>query len=65
MKYNIPILPKHDIDYAYKMGYDCGVNGASDTNCYFSIFANPESTKSWEQGKKDADKSKGDNHAKD
>jgi len=44
--------------YAYKMGYDCGLNGANETNCNFGIFSTPENTKLWEEGKKDADKVK-------
>ncbi len=49
------ILPQISTDYAYKMGCDCAVNGADTTNCHFSIFASPENTKAWEQGKKDGE----------
>jgi hypothetical protein len=48
------IPPKRDKSYAYKMGYDCGKNGANTTNCHFSIFSSKENTKEWERGKKDA-----------
>lgn len=47
------IPPKSDSDYAYKMGYDCGKNGANKTNCHFAIFSSPENTKEWERGKKE------------
>lgn len=47
--------PKVDSDHAYKMGYDCGINGANKTNCHFSIFSSPENTKAWEKGKSDAE----------
>lgn len=40
---------------AYKRGEDYFFNGANDYNCRFSIFATPENTKAWEQGKKDAE----------
>lgn len=43
---------------AYEHGYDCGINGANQTNCNFTIFSTPEKTKEWERGKKDAEKSK-------
>jgi len=39
---------------AYELGFDCGKNGANETNCHFSIFARPEYTKAWELGKADA-----------
>lgn len=47
--------PRRDTDYAYRMGYDCGKNGANTTNCHFGIFSTPENTKAWERGKADAD----------
>jgi hypothetical protein len=42
-------------EYAERMGYDCGWNGADTTNCRFSIFATPELTAAWERGKKRAE----------
>lgn len=48
------IPPKRNLDYAYKMGHDCGLNGADETNCHFSIFSSPENTKEWEKGKEDS-----------
>ena len=47
--------PSRSTEYAYKMGIDCAVNGATETNCHFSIFSSPENTKAWEQGKKDGE----------
>ena len=45
------------LSYAYKMGFDCGKNGANTTNCNFSIFNSEDNTKEWERGKTDASKS--------
>ena len=39
----------------YKAGYDCGLNGADVINSDFRLFATPEQTKEWEQGKRDAE----------
>jgi len=39
----------------YKLGFDCGLNGANMENCHCSIFSSPENTKKWEQGKRDGD----------
>jgi len=49
------VVPKRTKNYAYRMGYRCGVNGADETNCHFSIFSTPENTKEWERGKNDAE----------
>ncbi len=49
---------KSNKDYAYRMGYDCGLNGSNLTNCAFTIFSSPENTKEWERGKKDGEKAK-------
>ena len=49
--------PKRDIEYAYKMGYDCGKNGATETNCHFAIFSSPENTAAWDRGERDANQS--------
>ncbi len=43
-----------DKEYAYKMGYDCGKNGANLKNCHFTIFSRKEFTKAWENGKREA-----------
>ncbi len=48
--------PKRDMEYAYEMGRDCGINGANETNCHFAIFSSPENTTAWERGKRDAGK---------
>ena len=45
-----------DKEYAYKMGYDCGKRGANLKNCHFTIFSQEEFTKSWEEGKRKAEK---------
>jgi len=52
------IVPKRTKIYAYRMGYDCGINGSNLTNCHFGIFSTPENTKAWERGKKDGEKIK-------
>lgn len=52
------IPEKQDKEYAYKMGYDCGLNGSTLTNCDFHIFSSPENTKEWERGKKEAEQIK-------
>lgn len=43
---------------AYRFGYDCGINGANQTNCNCAIFSSREKTKEWERGKADADSTK-------
>lgn len=43
-----------DKEYAYKMGYDCGKNGANLKNCHFTIFSQKEFMQAWEEGKKKA-----------
>jgi len=50
------IPPERTEEYAYKMGFDCAVNGANTTNCHFSIFASKDKTKAWETGKQDGEK---------
>lgn len=35
---------------AFQLGLDCGMNGATEKNCDFRIFATPELTKEWERG---------------
>jgi ribosome modulation factor len=45
-------------EYAYQMGYDCGINGANTTNCSFAIFSDHAFTKEWERGKRNAEKIK-------
>ncbi len=49
------LLPKTKMGRAYKMGFDCGVNGPNQTNCHFTIFCCPENTRAWEAGKRDAE----------
>ncbi len=39
----------------YEHGYDCGKNGANETNCDFRIFSTQDRMKAWELGKKDAE----------
>lgn len=41
-------------DYAYQMGYDYSRHGASEVNCFFTLFATPELLRAWEEGKADA-----------
>ena len=46
---------KKEITKEYRAGFDCGINGANEENCHFSLFSTPERTKEWEKGKKDAE----------
>lgn len=46
------------LKYAYRMGYDAGVNGSDEINCNFRIFATHESMKEWERGKAAGDAEK-------
>jgi len=50
------VPPKVEESHAYKMGFDCGTNGANEENCHFSIFSSPENTQAWKKGKADAEK---------
>mgnify|MGYP001812422789 CR=1 FL=1 len=43
-------------DEAYKAGYDCGLNGFSETNTHFSFFCSRENSEAWEHGKRDAER---------
>lgn len=43
---------------AYLAGFDCGLNGASITNCNFKYFATVGSKIEWERGKKKGDREK-------
>lgn len=40
---------------AYKLGFDCGTNGANEDNCHWPIFVIPEYAIAWERGKADAE----------
>lgn len=42
---------KGNLKKCYEAGKDCGVNGATLENCHFGLFASPEMTKAWEDGK--------------
>lgn len=44
------------ITEAYKLGFDCGKNGANKINSHFSIFSDSINTWAWEDGKKDGEK---------
>jgi ribosome modulation factor len=52
------VEPKMTEERAYRLGYDCGMNGANLTNCNFSIFQLPYWTAAWERGKADGEKVK-------
>lgn len=54
----IKTVNSKDEKIAVAMGYDCGINGADEKNCHFSLFTTSELTKAWEQGKKKADEEK-------
>lgn len=51
-------LPTAKEKVCYTMGYDCGLNGADEKNCHFSLFSSLENTKAWEAGKTQAEKDK-------
>lgn len=46
------VAPAHK---AYNLGFDCGLNGDNDDNCYFAIFVFPELSAEWQRGKRDAE----------
>ena len=54
----LPKIPTFDIRHCYRLGYDCGKNGATTTNCHFAAFASPKKTAAWEEGKRDAEQNK-------
>lgn len=54
----LPTIPVFDLKHCYRLGYDCGKNGSSTTNCHFAAFATPEKTKEWERGLADANAGK-------
>lgn len=45
-------------DRAYRLGYDCDLNGPNLTNSSYLIFSVPENTREWERGKKEAEEIK-------
>ena len=51
-------IPTSNEKICFTMGYDCGVNGADEKNCHFSLFSSPANTKAWEAGKRQAEKDK-------
>lgn len=42
-------------EQAYKMGYDCGLNGPTTTNSNFLLFSTEAKKRAWEEGKADAE----------
>ncbi len=48
------IPPKRSADYAYQMGWDCEINGATEENCHFSIFSSQENAAAWNAGRRAA-----------
>lgn len=42
------------VEDSYRMGRDYAFNGPNDYNCRFQLFATPEHTRAWEDGKLDA-----------
>jgi ribosome modulation factor len=61
---NLFEIPKRDVDYAYRMGYDNAINGANQTNCHFSIFSSRKNTDAWERGNADGKKELEDKETK-
>lgn len=51
-------LPQRSEDYAYKMGYDCEMNGANLTNCHFTIFSSKANMRAWENGREQSKREK-------
>lgn len=49
------IPPKRSESYAYRAGFDCGLNGANEKNCHFAIFSSKENTLEWERGKRNGE----------
>jgi hypothetical protein len=49
-----PLLALPTVEDAYRMGRDYHINGPNEDNCHFRLFATPEYTQAWEQGKADA-----------
>ena len=49
---------KVDLEHVFEMGYDCGLNGPSTTNCDFRLFSSAEFTKEWEEGKRKGENAK-------
>lgn len=45
-----------DPDYAYRMGFDCGMTKPNETNCHFSLFATKELMEAWSRGKARAER---------
>ena len=52
---HIANIPKSSEETCYAMGYDCGINGATEVNCHFSLFSSKANTRAWETGKKQAE----------
>lgn len=53
-----PFAHKASIDEARAAGYRCAIEGANIDNCHFSLFATPELTRAWEEGKRIAEEGK-------
>ena len=51
-------LPQVSTETAYTHGYDCGLNGATLTNCHFSIFQSLDHSLMWERGKREGEAAK-------
>jgi hypothetical protein len=57
IRYVLPeslLEPAPTVEEAYVMGHHCGIHGPNEVNSHFRLFATPEHTKAWEQGKADA-----------
>lgn len=58
INYVLKHLSNPDTEWAYEMGYDYGMNGATKKNCSFALFSTEEKKNAWERGKADAEKDK-------
>jgi len=56
-------VPAMTVGQAETHGYDCGLNGATEVNCHFSIFSHPENMRAWERGKTHGEEEKNDRMA--
>lgn len=55
LKIDLPVISE---DCAYKMGYDCEMNGANLENCHFTIFSSQANKRAWENGREQAKREK-------
>jgi len=52
---------KGNLQKCYELGYDAGLNGATEENCHFGLFASKEMSDSWSEGNKKGKEEKNKN----